>query len=207
LRDLLSCSTFLYELYSVLSVESTEKLRKVLESFVGFSSYRKCMKRMSETERRAFGERLQRRLDRLGKQNYELAKACNVSTSTVSNWVNGRCRIPPKRMAAVLAFLGTDIDRLYGASDEPDYVIKESPAGEDVMQQTLHRMRHDLKALNDSVDSLGRELVRRRQDQAKELSEDLLRRVVAVNQGAVPATRSGDSSPPPPQPVPRQKAG
>lgn len=161
---------------------------------------------MTEPERRLFGQRLERLLRRRGKLHKELAEACHVSTSAVSHWIKGLNEVPSNKLPALFSFLNTDMDRLFGASEDPDYVLHEDAIEGDSLQQAVHRMRHDLKALNESVDLIGRELVRRRRDQTKQLSADLLRGVVSATQDAAEETPPAAASPPAPKPGPRQKA-
>ena len=53
-----------------------------------------------------------------GKRNVDLAEACGVGKSAVSNWLNGNSSIDIERIPFICDFFGVTIDEFFGRSKE-----------------------------------------------------------------------------------------
>ena len=59
------------------------------------------------------------------KRNSELAKACGVGRSAVSNWISGESSIDIERIPAICEFLEVSIDEFFGRSKKFEPVSDE----------------------------------------------------------------------------------
>ena len=57
-------------------------------------------------------------LEKTGKKRSDLAKACGVGKSAVSNWASGDSSIDVERIPAICKFFGITIDEFFGRSQE-----------------------------------------------------------------------------------------
>lgn len=68
-------------------------------------------------------------LEKTGKKRSDLAKACGVGKSAVSNWVSGESSIDVERIPSICEFFNVTIDDFFGRSrqlePEPDLLDDE----------------------------------------------------------------------------------
>ena len=57
-------------------------------------------------------------LEKTGKKRSDLAKACGVGKSAVSNWASGDSSIDVERIPSICEFFGITIDEFFGRSRE-----------------------------------------------------------------------------------------
>lgn len=58
--------------------------------------------------------------EKSGKKSSDLAKACGVGKSAVSNWTTGKSSIDVERIPAICEFFGITIGDFFGRADELD---------------------------------------------------------------------------------------
>ena len=67
-----------------------------------------------DSVKEAIRMRLAALLDSSGKRNMDLAEACGVSKSAVSNWLSGSTSIDIERIPAICDFFGVTVDEFLG---------------------------------------------------------------------------------------------
>lgn len=101
-----------------------------------------------------------------GKRNVDLAEACGVGKSAVSNWLSGKTSIDIERIPAICDFLGVTVDEFFGRAnamrpepelspDEKELVVLFRNMSPD-MQRTLLETARNFAALR-GVDEHDRE--------------------------------------------------
>ena len=66
-------------------------------------------------------------LEKTGKRRSDLAKACGVGKSAVSNWVSGDSSIDVERIPSICQFFNVTIDEFFGRSRQLEPIPELSP--------------------------------------------------------------------------------
>lgn len=77
-------------------------------------------------------------LEKTGKKRVDLAKACGVGKSAVSNWANGDSSIDVERIPAICEFFGVTIDEFFGRSQQLEprpYLLPDEQELVDIYRQ------------------------------------------------------------------------
>ena len=66
---------------------------------------------------KVFGERVKKELKEMGKTQKDLAKAINVQTSTLCEWLNDHNEPSMQAIVDIAVWLGVSTDYLFGIKD------------------------------------------------------------------------------------------